>query len=97
MPASHRILETPAGFELNSDRVAGRVADFLQARLQNYRPDVAVVPARRRDTPFSPQDSGVTEPLLHADLIFRVPEARPTRSVSCRAASRGIGCWHDID
>ena len=48
------LLETPAGFELNSDRVIGRVADFLRHNLQNYRPQVSVVAARKRGTPFSP-------------------------------------------
>ena len=37
-PVRIAIVETPAGFELNSSRVAGRVGDFLQNRLQNYRP-----------------------------------------------------------
>ena len=50
------LLETPAGFELNSDRVIGRVADFFHHRLQNYRPRVDVIPARKRGTPFSPDD-----------------------------------------
>ena len=30
------ILETPAGFELNADRVAGKIGEFLEVRLQNY-------------------------------------------------------------
>jgi len=55
-PLRLAILETPAGFELNSDRVAGRVADFLADRLQNYRPEVTVVAARRRGTLFGPDD-----------------------------------------
>ena len=32
------ILETPAGFELNTHRVAGRVAEYLNVRLQNFQP-----------------------------------------------------------
>ncbi|MBN1667754.1 MAG: hypothetical protein JW862_11725 [Anaerolineales bacterium] len=67
------ILETPAGFELNSAQVAGRVADFLEHRLQNYRPRVQVIPARRQGTPFSPQDPQRVDPLLDADLIFMGP------------------------
>lgn len=31
------VLETPAGFELNSAQVAGRVADFLHLHFQNYQ------------------------------------------------------------
>ena len=32
-PLKVAILETPAGFELNSDQVAGRVAEFMRNRL----------------------------------------------------------------
>ena len=51
LPAAPRIavLETPAGFELNSAVVAGRVADFLSQRLQNYRPELSIIPARKRN------------------------------------------------
>ncbi len=82
LPPNPRIavLETPAGFELNSAQVAGRVADYLSARLQNYKPHVDVVPARRRGTPFSPDDPEICAPLLHADLIFMGPGS-PTYAV----------------
>lgn len=79
-PLRVAVLETPAGFELNSDRVAGRVADFLAVRLGNYRPQVTVVPARARGTPFSPDDPTLTETLLHADLTFMGPGS-PTYAV----------------
>lgn len=72
-PLRIAILETPAGFELNSHRVAGRVADFLKIRLQNYIPTVDVIPARKRGTPFSPDDAAVLKPLLYANLIFMGP------------------------
>jgi cyanophycinase-like exopeptidase len=74
------LLETPAGFELNSDRVIGRVGDFLSHRLQNFEPQVAVVPARRRGTPYSPDNADILEPLLTADLIFMGPGS-PTYAV----------------
>jgi hypothetical protein len=64
------ILETPAGFELNSPQVAGRVADFLKVRLQNYHPVVEIIPARKRSTPFSPDDPEILTPLLTADMFF---------------------------
>lgn len=79
-PLRTAVLETPAGFELNSAQVAGRVADFLNVRLQNYRPEVVVVPARKRNTPFSPDDPAITQPLLQADLIFLGPGS-PTYAV----------------
>jgi cyanophycinase-like exopeptidase len=82
LPPSPKIalLETPAGFELNSERVIGRVAEFLRLRLQNYDPQVMVIPARRRGTPFSPDDPEITSPLLKADMIFMGPGS-PTYAV----------------
>ena len=74
------ILETPAGFELNSPEVASRIGDFLQARLQNYRPRITIVPARKRGTQFSPDDPEVISPLLTADLIFMGPGS-PTYAI----------------
>ncbi len=79
-PLHIAILETPAGFELNSALVAGRVADFLKTRLRNYNPLVAIVPARKRGTPFSPDDPEILAPLLGADLIFMGPGS-PTYAV----------------
>lgn len=67
------LLETPAGFELNSPQVIQRVADFLQVRLQNYRPITTVVPARKKGTAYSPDDPEITQPLLKADMIFMGP------------------------
>jgi hypothetical protein len=67
------LLETPAGFELNSHQVIGRIADFIQFRLQEYHPQTTIVPARKRDTPFSPEDPDVVAPMLTADMIFMGP------------------------
>ncbi len=64
------VLETPAGFQPNSALVAGKVADFVRHHLQNYDPQVTVVPARRRGTPFSPEDAQIVAPLLQANMIF---------------------------
>ncbi|RJP48924.1 MAG: cysteinyl-tRNA synthetase [Anaerolineaceae bacterium] len=72
-PPRVAVLETPAGFELNSASVAGRVADFLKTRLQNYSPRVDVVPARKRNSAFSPDDPEILKPLLDANLIFMGP------------------------
>ena len=80
------ILETPAGFELNSSQVAGRVAEFLATRLQNYNPRLDLLPARKRGTPFSPDDINLLTPLLRAaptrcaNLIFMGPGS-PTYAV----------------
>lgn len=67
------VLETPAGFEPNSAKVAGAVADFIQHHLQNYKPQTCIVPARKLNTPFSPDDPEILAPLLDANWIFLGP------------------------
>jgi cyanophycinase-like exopeptidase len=79
-PLRIAILETPAGFELNSHQVAGRVGDFMKARLQNYTPTIDVIPARKRGTPFSPDEPAILRSLLYANLIFMGPGS-PTYAV----------------
>lgn len=74
------ILETPAGFELNSDRVAGRIADYFERRLQNYHPQIEVIPARKKGTAYSPDDARIVAPLLHADWVMLGPGS-PTYAV----------------
>ena len=72
-PLRIAILETPAGFELNASLVANRVADFLKTRLQNYKPIVDLIPARKQGTEFSPDNPEILKPLLQANLIFMGP------------------------
>jgi cyanophycinase-like exopeptidase len=79
-PLRIAILETPAGFELNSARVAGHVADFIQERLQNFNPHIDIVPARKRDTSFSPDNPQILQPLLQANIVFMGPGS-PTYAV----------------
>ena len=67
------LLETPAGFELNSSQVIGRVGEFLRLRLQNYQPQIEIIPARARGTFFSPDNPEILNPMLEADLIFMGP------------------------
>jgi len=82
IPPSPRIvlLETPAGFEVNSAQVIRRVADFIHQHLANYNPIIDIIPARARGTPFSPDDPEILEPLWQADLIFLGPGS-PTYAV----------------
>jgi cyanophycinase-like exopeptidase len=91
-PIQAAILETPAGFELNSAQVARRVADFLRHRLQNHHPQVTVVPARKRGTPFSPDDPEIVAPLLGADAVFLGPGS-PTYAV--RQLQDSLA-WHTL-
>lgn len=79
-PPRLALLETPAGFELNSARVIGRVAEFLQHHLQNYQPQVEIVPARKRESSFSPDLEEVIAPLWQAEVIFMGPGS-PTYAV----------------
>lgn len=79
-PVRVAIVETPAGFELNSAQVAGRIGEFLVNRLQNYRPQVTVVPARKRGTPCSPDNPEVAALIPGAHAIFLGPGS-PTYAV----------------
>ena len=72
-PLRIAVMETTAGFELNSPQVAGRVADFLQTRLQNYNPTIDLISARKKGTKFSPDNPEILKPLLSANLIFMGP------------------------
>ena len=92
LPKNPRValLETPAGFELNSPQVVGRIADFLQHRLQNYHPQTEIIPARKRGTAFSPDSDQIVAPLLQADLIFAGPGS-PTYAVR---QLRDSLAWH---
>lgn len=69
-PIRMAILETPAGFELNSALVARKVADFIKISMQNFAPSVAVIPARRRDAPFSTNDPKLLAPMEEANFIY---------------------------
>lgn len=86
------ILETPAGFEPNSDYVAGQVAAYLQKRLQNFHPQTTVVPARKRGTEFSPDAPAIIAPLYAANVIFMGPGS-PTYAVRQLADSLA---WHTL-
>jgi hypothetical protein len=82
LPPSPRLalLETPAGFELNSHQVISRVEDFFIQRLQNYSPQVDIIPARKRGTKYSPDDAETVSPILTSDLIFMGPGS-PTYAI----------------
>jgi hypothetical protein len=74
------LLETPAGFELNSAQVVKKIADYLTHHLQNYNPQPKAIPARKKRTAFSPDSPEVVDPMLEADLIFMGPGS-PTFAV----------------
>ncbi len=67
------ILETPAGFEPNSDKVAQYMAEFMTHRLQNFGPRISIIPARKRGTAFSPDKADIVTPLLETNVIMMGP------------------------
>lgn len=79
-PLRIALIETPAGFELNSAQVVGRVGDFMKTRLQNYNPIIDVIPARKKGSAYSPDDPEIVKPLLHANMIFLGPGS-PTYAI----------------
>ena len=79
-PLRIALMETPAGFELNATQVVGRVGDFMMTRLQNYKPVVDIVPARKKNSAFSPDDPEIIKPLLYANIIFMGPGS-PTYAI----------------
>ena len=72
-PVVVAIVETPAGFQPNSEHVAREVQEFITARLRNYEPEVRIIPARKKGTLFSPDDPLLLEPMLDANYIFLGP------------------------
>jgi hypothetical protein len=86
------VLGTPAGFEPNAARVAGRIADFLRRRLEEFRPRVEVVPALRRGEPSGTDDPSIPDGLLRSDLLFMGPGS-PTYAVR---QLRGTPAWHAL-
>jgi cyanophycinase-like exopeptidase len=67
------VLETPAGFELNSAAVAERVSSFLRLRLNNFNTEVLTIPARQRGGGFSPDDPAILAPAVDAAVFFMGP------------------------
>jgi hypothetical protein len=81
-PIRVAILETPAGFQPNSAWVAGRLAEFIERSLQNLHPQVTVVPARRRDGPYSArQRRGAALALVSAAAIAAGTHALPVYEI----------------
>jgi hypothetical protein len=79
-PLRIALMETPAGFELNSAQVVGRVGEFMATRLGNYKPTVDIIAARKKDSPFSPDDPEIIKPLLYSNMIFMGPGS-PTYAI----------------
>lgn len=85
------ILETPAGFQSNSEKVAAEVGDYLKKRLQNYQPRVEIIPARHKAPPYSTDDPSLLEPMLHSNWIFMGPGS-PTYAIRQLKDSLAYSC-----
>jgi len=80
-PLDISILETPAGFQNNSGKVAKKVADFIEQCLSNYQPSSCLIPARAKGTDLNPDDPLLLEPMLKtSNWIFMGPGS-PTYTV----------------
>lgn len=88
-PIDISILETPAGFELNSEQVAGKVKDYIKTRLQNYTPKLHQIPARKLGGMDSPDNPAILEPIKHSNLIFLGPGS-PSYTVRQLSNSRAL-------
>ncbi len=64
------VLETPAGFELNSDKVAGRIADAIALRAGDLSPRIDVIPARRKGVPFGTDAPEILQPIAAANWLY---------------------------
>jgi len=70
-PVPVAILETPAGFQPNVAVLSDKVRHFFEHNLQNAKPRVTIVPARRRgDGPHGADDPAVAAGLHDACYVF---------------------------
>jgi cyanophycinase-like exopeptidase len=88
------VLETPAGFEPNSDAVAKDIADFFTQKLKNFHPDVEIIPARRRDGDFSTNSEQIICGIKSADHIY-LGAGSPTYLVKHLYESLALDAIHD--
>ncbi len=91
-PVQVGILETPAGFQLNSANVAEEIAVYLHHHLQNFHPQTHIIPARKRGTPYSPDNAEILDPLYTSNMLFFGPGS-PTYAV---AQLKGSLAWEIV-
>src|SRR5215212_307786 len=70
-PVPVAVVETPAGFQPNSAVLAADVKAFFEHSLQNFKPQVTVVPARQRgDGPHGTDEVSLLDGLETASYVF---------------------------
>lgn len=72
-PICPAVLETPAGFEPNAAGVARKIIDYLDHRLQNFRPTSVSIPARKLGSDLDPNDPEIAAPILRSNYLFMGP------------------------
>lgn len=68
-PVHIGIIETPAGFQPNVDWVTAKTRTFYERNLQNLKPEIIIVPARRRGSTADPDDPAVAKRLDRVDVV----------------------------
>ena len=70
-PVPVAVVETPAGFQPNVEVLSSKVRTFFEHNLQNFKPSVTVVPARRRgDGPLGADGPAAADGVREAAYIF---------------------------
>ncbi len=72
-PIQVAVLDTPAGFQPNAALVAGKVADFIAHRLQDFHPQVRVVRARYKGGPYDTDAQVAADLVAASNCIFAGP------------------------
>src|SRR5690349_10466104 len=87
-PVPIAVIETPAGFQPNTHTLAQDVKAFFEHSLQNFKPQVTIVPARRRgDGPHGTDDVSLLDGVETASYVF-AGAGSPTYAVRHLADSR---------
>lgn len=74
------ILETPAGFEPNSSLVARKISDIFSFSLKEFISKIDVIPARKKETYYSPDNPDILAPLNDSTFLFMGPGS-PTYTI----------------
>lgn len=74
------ILETPAGFQPNSETVAQDIAEFYNNSLKEFIHNIHIIPARAKHTFYSPDNEEILQPIKKSTFIFLGPGS-PTYAV----------------
>jgi cyanophycinase-like exopeptidase len=70
-PVPVAVIETPAGFQPNTNVLAQDVKAFFEHSLQNFKPQVTIVPARRRgDGPHGTDEASLLDGIEGASYVF---------------------------